>query len=744
MPRGAWLHEDGHVPSPQAFPCPHCSTVLEPGLPACPACGLRLVGLDAARLWEVQQQIGDLELEAGQLIQRLLHEPAPASYTTPYPRTAPAGGTAYEVRRPHRSLSGQHLLLGLGALLLLSAAAFFLLVVWFVVGLAGQALIMAALTATAAAGAVLATRRGLTAAAETAAVIASGLVAIDLSAAHGLGLAGLDRFPTDTYWSVAGLVACALLLGFDRLVPREHAGTALRRVVVYRPVATAMLAVAGWSLLAALDPSTIVLCGLALLLAVLSGAAAAAAYRLDEPGRPGVPWSVVPLLVSTLVALLVHVLSGLSLGYDPLSTGGERYAAFALLLVAPVVLFASAAAGERLAPVGGDRLRVLAVLWLVPVVGIPLADAPRWLLVASAVALAAAVALDHLRPRPTAGTRPAWARALGWVAWVAQPVLVLVVFVVSVEGAGSFLSFIAGTSGAPADWWLPVVPAAAWAASSAVAAVRRTDLGWVVVAQAAAAVTLVIALRDSGSTAWAWGTGAAALASLALAGVTRLRARTPYAQGVEQSALVFAVLHGCLAVASSLDTTPGQLAAVLLTFGVATVVYAAVPGRLPAAYVGSLLLSAGNAVLLDDARVDVIEAYTLPLALLLAAIGVVQWWRDPATPTRVTMGPALSVALLPSLLFAVEEGGNLRLALVTAGALVVLLVGLAQRWQAPVAVGAVTLVVVALTQGGPFVEYVPTWVTLGLAGAALLAAGVAWEQAVLAGRRTTAWFAALR
>ncbi len=177
--------------------------------------------------------------------------------------------------------------------------------------------------------------------------------------------------------------------------------------------------------------------------------------------------------------------------------------------------------------------------------------------------------------------------------------------------------------------------------------------------------------------------------------------------------------------------------------GVLVVVHAASPGRLAAAYAGSVLISAGTALLASEADVGAVEVYTGPLAVMLALIGLVQRRRDPAAPTSLTAGPALSVAIGPTLLAGLG-GDELRLAVGTVAAVVVLLVGLRQRWKAPTTTGAIALVVVGVTQGGPLVAYVPGWLTLGLAGAVLLAAGVAWERAVLAGRRTGAWYATLR
>src|SRR5690606_24925707 len=149
-------------------------------------------------------------------------------------------------------------------------------------------------------------------------------------------------------------------------------------------------------------------------------------------------------------------------------------------------------------------------------------------------------------------------------------------------------------------------------------------------------------------------------------------------------------------------------------------------------------------VVLDERGVAAIEAYTAPAVLLLACIGAVQRLRDKAAPTRLTMAPALAVALLQSLGVGTDEGAIPRRVGVTALSLVVLGVGLRWRWQGPVVVGGVALVWFALSQGGPLLEYIDGWILLIGSGAALLVAGVMWERSIAAGRRTVAWFSSLQ
>ncbi len=716
------------------FPCPNCSTTLESSLLACTSCGLRLVGPQASRLWQVNQQLTALRAESDHLIQALLAPPGPADTSAYAVGPYPAVHRGPQQRQPRAQLSGQQLLLGLGALLLLSAALFFVLVVWFVVGLAGQAAIMVAMTATAVAGSVVATKRRLPAAAETAAVIAAGLLTLDLAAAHWLNLAGLGDLAADAYSTGAGLLGGALLLGFDRLVPRRSDGETLRRVLVYRPAGTVMLAVAGWSATSALDPGDLAIVGLTLVLAAASGAGAFAAYRLDVrvPGLR-MPWSALPFVVSAVLALATHALSGLAVGYDTSTPVAEVYAAFALLLVIPV---AALVAARTI-----DLVRVGAIAWLVPVVGIPVIDAPRLALVAAAVVLSVVLtisATDRL-----VLPRRQWATAVTVVARAAQPVLFLLVLALSEEGAATGRLLMAGTDDAGiAQWWVPVVPAVAWAVPAVVAAVRTRSVLWVGLAETAVLAAAFTALRDSDAVVW-WPVALLLVAAnLGLAGIC---ARRGAAWGlVELAAIGFGFVWATTAVLAGASESSYQLAIVLVTLGVLTLLYAATPGRLLFSYVGSLAITTGTGVLMAEADVTEIEAYTLPLVALLAAIGWVQWSRDHSLPTFVTMGPALTVAMVPTLLVAVGEGDSPRLLAVTAAGLLILVAGLSRQWQAPVTVGSAVLVVVAVTQGGPLMEYVPGWFILGAAGATLLAVGVAWERAVVAGRRANAWYAALQ
>ena len=170
------------------------------------------------------------------------------------------------------------------------------------------------------------------------------------------------------------------------------------------------------------------------------------------------------------------------------------------------------------------------------------------------------------------------------------------------------------------------------------------------------------------------------------------------------------------------------LAAGVVAFGL----HAARPARRPAA-----LVAAGEAVVLvwvqlDQAQVTVFEAYTLPLAALLLAVGLFSQRmgrrNGEVLSSWVTLGPALVVAMAPTVWMALLEHGSLRpLAGLVAGA-VVLVTGVLTGKRALVDVGAATVTVLGLRQLAPVVGEIPNWVAIGLTGLLLLAVGATFEQ----------------
>lgn len=746
------------------FDCPNCATELPAGSRGCDACGIRLTGPLAYRLWSIGQEVERLTRERDALRTRLLAPPdaeeqrltAPTA-PTPAPSGPPAPpGSAQYVPLPaagHRGgWSGQQVLLGIGALLLLSGAAFFIAVVWSLIGVAGQSLVMLTLTGLAAMGAVIGTRRRMPASAETAAVIATGLVLLDLAAAHALGLFGLDRLDGATYWSGAGLLGAAVLAGFDAVLPRTVDGAPARRMAVYRPAATTLACVALWNLLA-FGPDHVrgaAAVGLALALTLLSAGVMVGSYLLDPPVRGSFRPSMVPPVMSTGVAFLSHLVLAVGTGWTP-GTVAERYGAMGLVLVVPAVALALVAWG----PVAGrSAVRVtaygVAAVGLFVAAGVPAAGASPELL--AVVALLLGVGVGALLWRPLVGVG---ARSVA-VAWGLTAVVSLGLLVAVLDLAGAPSAVAAQAGGHvhhSVSSWIVALPALGFAVAAAAAAVSRRSVEWTVLAMVASYTWLWIGLQgEETTTLWAV-VLPLALVHVAAAAAVCWIGRVPDGGGSrpvkDADAFEFvaaggAVLLGLVVLVVAPWVGVWQNAGSWLLFGVAALAYAALPGRLGVAYAGTVLVSWGAAILLDDAGVRTVEAYTATAVVVLAVIGVTQCRRRPEVRTLVSAGPALAVGVLPSLWVGVEGDDVVRLVLVTVVGLALLVAGLARAWQAPALVGLVVLVVVAWTQGAPLVEYVPNFVLLMGAGAVALAVGVAWEAAVRAGRRGIVWFAGLR
>lgn len=144
------------------------------------------------------------------------------------------------------------------------------------------------------------------------------------------------------------------------------------------------------------------------------------------------------------------------------------------------------------------------------------------------------------------------------------------------------------------------------------------------------------------------------------------------------------------------------------------------------------------------------EAYTLPAALLLLAVG---GWRltvqDPGgsgleVGSIRALGSGLTLGLLPSLLLSLQDPVSLRAALLGVAAITVLGLGVQRRLSAPFLIGTVTVGLLAVRHLGPVVDAVPRWISLGLVGLLLLVVGVTWEARMQDARRAGRYLGALR
>jgi hypothetical protein len=163
-----------------------------------------------------------------------------------------------------------------------------------------------------------------------------------------------------------------------------------------------------------------------------------------------------------------------------------------------------------------------------------------------------------------------------------------------------------------------------------------------------------------------------------------------------------------------------------------------------AVLVGTVLMLGATWVRLVDTGVETVEAYTGPVALVLAAVGLHALLTRPDVRTPGALGPALGVALLPSLLLVVDDPLSLRALVLGLACLVLVGVGVSLRWSAALLYGAAVGAVVVVIEVAPLGQGVPRWVLIGSVGAALLVAGTTWEHLVVSGRRVWSQVSALR
>jgi hypothetical protein len=144
-------------------------------------------------------------------------------------------------------------------------------------------------------------------------------------------------------------------------------------------------------------------------------------------------------------------------------------------------------------------------------------------------------------------------------------------------------------------------------------------------------------------------------------------------------------------------------------------------------WVGAAILGLAT-VLRVAVDVPAPELYTLPAAAFLLVAGAWRLRSDTDASSFGSLGSGLTLALLPSLLLALDEPVSLRGALVAASGVCVLVLGLADRLGAPFLAGALVTAVLAVRHLEPYADAVPRWVSLGTVGLALLLVGVTWES----------------
>jgi hypothetical protein len=307
------------------------------------------------------------------------------------------------------------------------------------------------------------------------------------------------------------------------------------------------------------------------------------------------------------------------------------------------------------------------------------------------------------------------------------PVFVVPVVAVALAGAG--------TAGMLATHAMTLVALGAVGVSAAVVGVSGRALaarlaGWLTAVGAAIGFAVTVG-RAVELTLAGTAFGVLAVAAVAVALGSLLVRRRPV-----EGAAVQAAAHAGAVVALLLAVGSARHAAALCTlWGLVVGVRALLPGE--SANRRRLLVVAAAAtellgwwVLVGSQRVSVVEAYTLPAAVVTLLAGWLALRSRSELSSWTAYGPALGAALLPSLATVLigGDGDLLRRLLLGVGALAVLLLGAYTRLQAPVVLGGGALLVVALHELALVWELVPRWIPLALGGLLLVGLAMTLER----------------
>ncbi|MFG3599183.1 SCO7613 C-terminal domain-containing membrane protein [Micromonospora chersina] len=462
-------------------------------------------------------------------------------------------------------------------------------------------------------------------------------------------------------------------------------------------------------------------------LALLAAAPTALAVLLDLPVRPwsGVP-AVEPVPVAARAGLVLVLLGAVAAAYARVVTPGRRAA--------------TDAPGWWLPALAALPFGAVALPVLLAAAGAPWPVVPA-LVFGTGVAALLLAAL--------AGPRPA-----------APLVLLPLGLVLTAPGLGGLLATRAGTL---AGLGVLVVAAAVAGAAGRSAEVRLA--GWLGAVGAATGFAVTAALAG-GLPLRTAGFAVLAVAAVTLHATPTLRARTaraPRSAGATGGAeaprpaeSVGAAQEGVPARAGgpvgavaleaaaqavallALLLTAGALrhaAAVCVLWGLAVAVRVLRRAETPTRRWGFAAVAGGSELLggwllLAAGGVTVLEAYTLPAAALALGAGLLALRSRPGLNSWLALGPGLGAALLPSLVSVLaapdpQPARRLALGLVALGAV---LGGAARRWQAPVLLGAATLVPLALHELARGWDLLPRWIFLGLGGLALIALAATYER----------------
>ncbi|TFC81628.1 hypothetical protein E3T24_14895 [Cryobacterium sp. TmT2-59] len=131
---------------------------------------------------------------------------------------------------------------------------------------------------------------------------------------------------------------------------------------------------------------------------------------------------------------------------------------------------------------------------------------------------------------------------------------------------------------------------------------------------------------------------------------------------------------------------------------------------------------------------DTVEILSLPLAIALLASGWLHLDAVPRARSWPWLAPGLLVLLVSSLLLDITASPLWRVVGLGVLALVVIVVGVLRKLQAPFLIGAAVLLIHAVAQLWPWISVaygaVPWWLWLGAGGVVLIVLAARYEQRI--------------
>ncbi|WP_024794229.1 SCO7613 C-terminal domain-containing membrane protein [Tomitella biformata] len=209
-------------------------------------------------------------------------------------------------------------------------------------------------------------------------------------------------------------------------------------------------------------------------------------------------------------------------------------------------------------------------------------------------------------------------------------------------------------------------------------------------------------------------------------------------------AITVAAAQTAFASAHSGQSALTWLAINLTVCGALVGVHSLVTANRPRRWLAGTILLLATWIRLGEIGVTAPEAYTLPAALVLLAVGLWALRSRPHERTHRALAAGLLLALVPSLLWSFADPVSLRALLLGLACVALVLAGAQFSWGAPLVYGAAVGAVLVLREAAPWAAQVNPWIVTGVIGLLLTAVGITWEQRLQELNRSRGYLARLR